>query len=293
MKVLTFDTGYSHVDVQRERLYPLFEEVFGIPAAEFRRFYDQGFWDHTYQPFTYLVDNLAISNVSCFDMPLIMEGKIYQSAGIQSFMTHPEYRDQGLMKSLFKLLLEHIDERYERSFLYTSNPELYTPYGFQTVTQHYFKTRYLHKPAQPLPLKKLDLAKDEDAKLVYRLLKENEPSSHQMTALTYRSAFYLNLMNSELASHLYYSSDLDILILFHVIEDCLEIYDCAGAHMPDLAQICDLIPVPFQEVHVFFTPDRLNHPFEPEVFHRGSDLMVRGKFLKPLKPFMLPITAEF
>ncbi|UOQ44751.1 GNAT family N-acetyltransferase [Halobacillus salinarum] len=293
MKLLTFDQAYANIDHQRERLYPLFQEVFNIPQEAFKKLYHNGFWDHTYRPFTYFIDNQAISNTAFFDMPLIMKGKIYQSAGIQSVMTHPDYRGEGLMKTLFKLMLETIDEKYERSFLYTDEPDRYTSFGFREVPEYYFTASYSHPPTDSDELRLLDLFEDNDLQLIRRLLKENEPASHEMTALTYKTSFYLNMYQTELSSHLYYAKSLDLLLLFEVVHGRLELYDCIGSYMPDLQEICSLISQPFKEVHVFFNPDRLRGSFTPVTYNRGTTLMVRGTFPLENESFMLPITAEF
>ena len=66
MNQLTFEKKYAGNDELRERLYPLFDKVFGIKVDTFKDFYARGFWDPTYTPFTFFNGEMAVSNVSVF-----------------------------------------------------------------------------------------------------------------------------------------------------------------------------------------------------------------------------------
>lgn len=139
MENLALATNYSTDDSKREKLYPLFEKVFGIEAVTLKDFYSRGFWNPAYRPYTFFDEERAVANVSMFSLPMTIQSTLVKAAGIQSVMTDPDYRRKGLMKLLLKEMLKDIDLEFELAFLFTDTPSLYTFFGFRQVQEHYFE----------------------------------------------------------------------------------------------------------------------------------------------------------
>jgi hypothetical protein len=81
MHSLKLVSNYCSDDIRREQLYLLFEKVFGINVNTFKDFYQQGFWDSTYCPYTFFDGETAVANVSMFSLPLIIHSKPVRAAG--------------------------------------------------------------------------------------------------------------------------------------------------------------------------------------------------------------------
>ncbi|WNQ09664.1 GNAT family N-acetyltransferase [Paenibacillus aurantius] len=133
-----FDWNYNSNVEKLNKLLPLFKKVFGFEESLLKEFFVSGFHNSTYTPFTLFNDEVPIANVSMFDMPLLINHQKVIIAGIQSVMTEPQYRGKGLFKKLFELMLFEIDSRFDSSFLFTSIPELYRPFGFREVKETFF-----------------------------------------------------------------------------------------------------------------------------------------------------------
>ena len=110
---------------KREQLFPLFEEVFGITIQTLNDFSERGYWDDTYKALSFLHDDKAIANVGAFSLPLLINGERINAMGIQSVMTHPNFRRQGLMTHLLDKIIVEIDKECDCVVLFTENPELY------------------------------------------------------------------------------------------------------------------------------------------------------------------------
>ncbi|WP_449537982.1 GNAT family N-acetyltransferase [Ferdinandcohnia sp. Marseille-Q9671] len=290
---LQLKSNYSNNQDLREKLYPLFDKVFGIEVDTFKDFYARGFWDPTYTPFTFFEVEKAVANVSMFEMPMMIHGKMQTVAGIQSVMTHPDYRGKGLMKSLFQQTLEHIDNHFELSFLLTSNPKLYEKYGFRVLREHYFVQKLSLPKQYHNPLVPLDVFNSSDAETIQSLFKKNVPSSQLFYPLAYESSFYLNMYNPTLHKMVHYSPDLNVLLIFRVNEGICELYDIVGPTMPTLKQLCSVIPDNFTELHLYISPDLFEENFTPVEYETSDFLMVRGEIDLENSLFKLPIPAAF
>ena len=294
MNQLTFEKKYADNDKLRERLYPLFDKVFGIRVETFKDFYARGFWDPTYTPFTFFDGARPVSNVSVFEMPLMINGEKILAAGIQSVMTDPDYRGKGLMKSLMHSALEHIDNNYELSFLMTSNPELYTKYGFKVIKEHFFTKKHLHSSEKvENKLEPLTIFDPDDMQRIRWIFENNTPTSLQFYPSAYAPSFYLNMYNPILREMLYYSSDLNVIVIFEVDEGTLELYDIIGPELPTLEQIYSVIPYSFNEVNLYFPPDLFDGVFTAVEYEDVDFFMVRGDIDFESLQIKLPITAAF
>lgn len=291
---LTLKKKYAENNELRERLYPLFDKVFGIKVDTFKDFYARGFWDPTYVPFTFFNGEMAVSNVSVFEMPLMINGEKIQAAGIQSVMTYPDYRGKGLMKSLMHSALEYIDTHYESSFLMTSNPELYTKYEFNVIKEHYFIKKYLHSPKKwRTSLKRLNIFDPNDLQKIQWAFKNNSPTTLRFYPLAYAPSFYLNMYNPTLLEMVYFSSDLNVIVIFEVDEGTLRLYDIIGPELPTLEQIFSVIPFPFNEVNLYFSPDLFDDEFSTVEYEDVVFLMARGDIDFASLQIKFPIVAEF
>jgi len=293
MKTLSFHKNYGGNKSRREQLYPLFDTVFNIPIEAFRDFHSRGFWDETYRPFTYFEEEKAVANVSLFQMEFFINGEMVNATGIQSVMTHPDYRGQGLMKSLFNEALAFIDQKDEPAFLMTSSPELYTPFGFKSIEEYYFVRSYEHKPEGPTQLQKVDIFNEKDLHTFRSKWENRTPLSKEFMPLRYQSSFFLNMYNPNLHELLYYCDGLDAYLVYDVEGGTLELFDIIADQIPDLEDICRAIPEPFENIAVYFNPDQFKEEFEAVKYETVDHFMVRGNVDLAGTKIKLPITAEF
>ena len=291
---MEFIAGYCTNAEMRERLYLLFDEVFGISASLLRDFYARGFWDETYRPYTFFEDNRAIANVSTFDLPLLARARNVSAAGIQSVMTHPAYRRQGLMKSLMKTMLSDMDSRVDVSFLFTEQPQLYEPFGFENLPETYFVTGYDHHGSSASGgIRRLDPFEHSITELIRNSLQARVPLSREFSPLRYVSSLFLNMYGEQMRGRLFFLDDLQALIVASVQHDTLALFDVMSPEPVTLDAICRCIPIPFSKVALHFHPDQFpNFKWTPIPHQTNLHLMVRGRVNIP-DCLKYPETARF
>lgn len=279
---------------KRKQLFPLFEEVFGITTQTLNDFSDKGYWDDTYKALSFLQEDKVIANVAAFSLPLLINGEKINAAGIQSVMTHPNHRRQGLMKQLFSKMIEEIDEQCECALLFTENPELYKPFGFQIVQEYLMKVSYENKSDKDSQLKKLDFYNEEDRQLIHEMIENGQRLSNTFSTLNYRSSFYLNMHDSTWNKNLYYSEKLDALIVFTVENQKLKLYGVFAPVLPILDELCKEISEEFTEIEFYFCPDQLGIDDVQYIELQTSKyLMVRSTKELDFKGYKFPVLTEF
>ena len=98
---------------------------------------------------------------------------------------------------------------------------------------------------------------------------------------------------NELSRPLQYSQEHDWIAAFQVEDTTLKLFDIAARRMPPLREIVARVARPVRRIEVYFAPDQLDADLTPEPHTLDGDdyLMVRGPFLPPESPFMLPRSA--
>ncbi|PGZ61607.1 GNAT family N-acetyltransferase [Bacillus cereus] len=279
---------------EREQLFPLFEEVFGITSQTLNDFSEKGYWDDTYKALSFLQEDKVIANVAAFSLPLLINGERINAAGIQSVMTHPNFRRQGLMTQLMSRMIEEIDKQCNCALLFTETPELYKTFGFKVVQEHLMTIPYDKSNNKDSLLRKLDYHTEEDRQLIHETVDSSQRLSNIFSTLNFQSSFYLNMNNSNWNEKLYYSEKLDALIVYEVKDQKLKLFGVFASVLPVLDELCEEINEEFTEIEFYFSPDQLG--IEGVQFTEvqfSKYLMVRSSKELDFKGYKFPVLTEF
>ncbi|ARU59940.1 hypothetical protein CBW65_01850 [Tumebacillus avium] len=291
-KQLQFLHSYSDDPVKRASLISLFKSAFGIPPEFFHDLLAKGFWDPTYRPLSYFKGENAVANVSLFDFPITLQGKSVRAAGVQSVMSHPEYRGQGLIRQLFTELLSRYETEYELFFLYAREHEIYEKFGFRLVPQSHFLCENVHRAAGDHPAPRiLDVQNEADSRLLKDLFASRRPVSDVFGPEAHMSPFFFATVGSP-EIKIAYLPDQNAAIAYALQNKTLHLYDIISAQIPSLSVLLAALGLEIDRVEVYFTPDLLDTGFTVLEPTTDAKLMVRGEFPDQLQ-FQLPPTAEF
>ncbi|WP_241139063.1 GNAT family N-acetyltransferase [Bacillus mycoides] len=279
---------------KREQLFPLFEEVFGITSQILNDFSEKGYWDYTYEALSFIEDDKVIANVAAFSLPLLINGEKINAAGIQSVMTHLNFRKQGLMTRLLNKMIKEIDKQFECAFLFTETPELYKSFGFQIVQEYLMTIPYDNKINKDSILRKLDFYNEEDRNLINEIIENSQRISNMFSTINYRSSFYLKMYDLKWNEKLYYSKKLDAMIVYEVENEKLKLYGVFAPVLPILDELCEEISESFTKIEFYFCPDQLGiDDVQYTELQSSKYLMVRSNRELDFKGYKFPVLTEF
>ncbi|MGE7861519.1 GNAT family N-acetyltransferase [Bacillus mobilis] len=279
---------------KREQLFPLFEEVFGITIQTLNDFSERGYWDDTYKALSFLHDDKAIANVGAFSLPLLINGERINAMGIQSVMTDPNFRRQGLMTHLLDKMIVEMDKECNCVVLFTENPELYAPFGFNVVQEYLMTIPYDKNKDNDFLLRKLDYYNEENRQLIQETIDSSQRLSNKFSTSNFQSSFYLNMYDAKWNEKLYYSEKLDALIVYEVDNEKLKLYGVFAPVIPVLDEICEGISERFTEIEFYFSPDQLGiEDVQFTELQSSKYLMVRSNKELDFKGYKFPVLTEF
>lgn len=279
---------------KREQLFPLFEEVFGITTQTLNDFSEKGYWDNTFKALSFLQDDKVIANVGAFSLPLLINGEKINAMGIQSVMTHPNFRRQGLMTHLLDKMIVEIDKECDCVVLFTEKPELYAPFGFNVVQEYLMTIPYDKNKGNDFLLRKLDYYNEENRQLIQETIDSSQRLSNKFSTSNFQSSFYLNMYDVKWNEKLYYSEKLDALIVYEVDNEKLKLYGVFAPVIPVLDEICGEISERFTEIEFYFSPDQLGiDDIQFTELQSSKYLMVRSNKELDFKGYKFPVLTEF
>ncbi len=276
-----------------ERVFSLLDLAFAGLSAHARAI--EAFdvrWDRISTPFVLADGGDVLAHVGVLEMPMVVDGREMPVGGVHAVCTHPEHRSRGHFRAVMTEVLAWCDERYA-AILLCGDRELYERFGFHFLEESRFlgaARRSVDAPNE-LAMRRLDLMRAEDLRLLNRLLAERAPASRRLGVVRERDVFLFNQATEPLC----YAEDLDAVLCFEVDDGTLRLHDVVATQIPALQQIVDRVDAPIEHVEVYFSPDQLDASLTAESHVLGGDgwIMTRGVFPYGRHELMLPSTARY
>lgn len=285
MRELTFYKNYKNNDQLRHSFNELAHSVFGI---SFEEWYERGYWNDRYIPFSYADGTKIVANVSVNLLDFIINGEEKSAIQIGTVMTHPEYRNRGLSAQLMNLVLEEYEQQYDFIYLFANQSVLdfYPKFGFQAVQEAQFSVTCT--PTQPDTDGIRKLNSKEDLNLIYQIASERVPVSNRFGTVNTASLllFYCLYVFPD---DIYYVEKEEAIVIYKSEGTQIDIYDIVSKNNVNMETILSKITnAATNKIFFHFTPD-----FETKrEHHNGEDVLfvkTKGKYPTNVKH---PITSK-
>lgn len=285
----TLYSDYELEEPTKEQLYDFWEEMLHIPAKALQKLYE-----NTCDRLAYVQKNKISASVTTFALPMIINHVYTKSVGIHCILPNSEYCEKDMVKHLIHNLLENINGKYENIFVFTEHPDLYTSFDFQVIPQQVMSMSYKKENIVESPLKQLNCTEEEDLQLIQEILEEGQSLSREFSSLNHQVSSYLNMKSDKWNDKLYYSNNLDAIVIYEVVDQVLKLYGVYAPIIPILDEVCAEIKEAFSEINFYFCPDQLGvENTKVKTYTSTKSLMVKGKYVKELTGYKYPILSEF
>ncbi|MEF2964501.1 GNAT family N-acetyltransferase [Paenibacillus sp. M1] len=276
MRDLHFMMDYKNQEAVRKSLFALAESTFGI---SFEAWYQKGFWNETYIPYSYVDGKQVIANVSVNILDWIIDGETRKAVQIGTVMTRPDYRNRGLSSSLLAKVIEEYENRCDWMYLFANESVLdfYPKYGFQPVEEKQFSMDYVveRRERRGRRIRKLDVNDSADLATIYRLAQERIPNSRHFDTANSQGIFMFYCLNV-FSEDLYYLEDKEIIAVCRQENGRIDLFDIVSGREFDLAEVLDRLAEDHAGKVVFhYTPDHENLNLRAEKYE--GNMFVRAK----------------
>lgn len=290
---LTFRQGDLRDPAAWASVASLLADIFGIDVTPLDQ---MGGPDPSSMAFSWFAaDGQLAANLSAFALPMTIDGRTVNAAGLQSGAVRPEFRTRGLFRDVTEKALDWCDAQgFEAVLLYTEKPALYNKHGFAILPQSRFVAEATTTGRTTPQVHPLNLRKSDDLALVTKMLATRKPVSGRFAVARQNEMFLLNALLSENV-RLDYLKPHDALIVWRdAMDGSFELLDIVAPEIPRLGDILETLGKSLSRLVIDFPPDLLGCDFTATPDNDPLVLMMRSALVPfPEAAIRLPEMAHF
>lgn len=267
---------YKEKEPYRASLNALTQKTYGF---DFEEWYQQGFWQEKYIPYSILNEDQVIANVSVNTMDLLINGHTAKALQIGTVMTEESHRHQGFSRFLIDAILKDYESASDFIYLFANDSVLdfYPKFGFQKAPEYSSKKHVKKSADRTFDYRKLDMDDKTDKNLLLDFLKHPFP------------CYKINMINnpglilfyciSFLKDNIYYIKDLEAIVIAGFNGDVLTINEVISRNAVDLDSIIyTLMTYDEMTVELGFSPLEDDTYENEPLAGNGTTLFVRGAY---------------
>lgn len=285
-----FISDYKNINKYRLSFNELANNTFGV---DFEKWYQYGFWNDSYLCYSYVDQDNVVANVSISKLNIILDKKEFKGLQVGTVMTHPDYRNMGLSKSLMEIMLKELEPNFDFVYLFANKSVLdfYPKFGFKKAEQYRFSSEIKIKSNYE-KAKMLDINNEEDRKIIKRLSRERIPIS-QICSVKNGEAilgwYCVNVFNE----NIFYLKEDDVIVIFKTENEVLHLYDIVSKNNIMISEILEKISnFEIKRVVFYYTPDYFDFQITKEAHEDSNDTLFMKPLLNVTKDFVFPLTAH-
>ena len=265
--------GYRNDEKYRTSLAKLAKDEFSIDLEEW---YQNGFWQDDYIPYSVIENDEVISNVSVNVCNFKRRKQIRHLAQLGTVVTHPMHRNRGCATALIKKITEDLAASFEGMYLYCEekNIAFYERFGFRrTYEYRYTKKVNITNPptVESIPMN----SREEWLRMVDIIQRRGQYGERVMVGNTGLMMFYLSGPFSE---YVYYVPSSEAYVVAGVEGDLLTLYAIFSDEKIGLGDIISSFGSGISRVNMAFCPEN-NTGFEiKKIESDDTVLMTKGAF---------------
>lgn len=249
-KNYTYLVGYQKDPKKRDALNILVKKIFGI---SFEAWFQAGYWNEKYIPYTVFDGDKAIANISVNIMDFNTFGGQKRFIQIGTVLTDPEYRNQNLSKFLMEKVVDEWKDKCDFIYLYANKTvlEMYPKYDFRKVKEYeYFKSicGEISENSQ-----KLNMEEQSNRDMLYDYAKNS--AIFAKVSMKENADLVMFYCTSFLKDNIYYIHSLDVIAVATFRDNQLHLWDVFGKIRIELDPIISALLKPnVDQVILGFTP---------------------------------------
>lgn len=211
-------SDYRHDDRLKESFNDLAIKTFGL---DFRDWYNEGYWNDQYIPYSFVQEGKVIANASVYKMSIRINGEQLNGIQIGTVMTDEHYRHQGLAKQLMLHIMKEYEGACDFMYLFANETVLdfYPKFGFTRIHESEFSLDLTASPIQRQQTSVQQLTVEQDLALLEDYAK-NRYIHSSMIAVEQNESLLMFYCTLVFPHAIYYLEELETIVFMEEEEGC-------------------------------------------------------------------------
>lgn len=267
------EKNYRNNDALRASFNRLAEKTFGL---NFENWYQNGFWQDNYIPYSVVIDGEVVSNVSVNACNMNYKGKIVKLIQLGTIMTDIAHRGKGYARVLMEEVIKDYDGKVDGMYLFANDSvlEFYPKFGFKEEKEYQYTKELTISgecKAQNIPLKgKVDFDR------AIKIFDTNEQNAQLY--MVGNSGLYMFYLSQFMTENLFYIEECSSYAVAEMEDDTLILHTIIGDGAVD--EVIRAFGSQVKKVILCFTPNDTDGFEKSELHEEDTTFFVQGKFFE-------------
>lgn len=284
-----FVKDYKENDALRASFNRLAEKTFGL---NFEDWYQNGFWQDKYIPYSMIKDGEVVANVSVNIMNMRWDGKLKHLIQLGTVMTEEQYRNQGLIRRLMEEIEDDYEDKADGMYLFANDSvlEFYPRFGFEKTEEYQYSREVMIDrtvTVEPIPMKT-----KEDWKVLENVIKNNQ--FRGQFDMADNPGLYMFYVSKFMQENVYYNAESETYVIAEVEEKELLIHAVFSERDILLEDVIASFGSEIEKVILGFTPKEREGYDCRKICEEDTTLFVKGKIFDDFekKRMMFPTLSH-
>lgn len=233
----------------RKSFIELTQKIFEFSFVDW---YENGYWQDQYIPYSLVDGDKVVSNVSVNIMDFIIDGEKKKYIQLGTVMTDEAYRKQGLGRYLMEEVLEEYKNRVDGIYLFANESAVnfYPKFGF-TKEREYKYSKKVSVSKAVKSVEKVDMKHSKSKELVLTTLR-HMAVNNQLHMDNY--GLYAFWLTGAMSDQIYYCEKEDTFAAAYIMDGILYLNQVISKHQVNLDTVIASFGNEIKEVVLGFIP---------------------------------------
>lgn len=271
--------SYQQDEILRKSFNELGKETFGL---NFEDWYKNGYWTDKYNPYSIVIENKVVANVSVNKMEFVANGKNKKYLQLGTVMTDKKYRNMGFIKTIMQEIEKDYYEGVEGSYLFANDSvlEFYPKFGYRKSREYQYSKEISNKSkgtcmVREKQIRSIQMNNKEDWALLEKAIENAaDNGAFEMKHNTELIMFYVTQF---MQNNVYYLESESAYIIAEINGNELFLHNIFSEKVVDVDAIAEAFGESINKVILGFTP-LSNQGYQVEkLCKENTTLFVKGK----------------
>ena len=242
--------SYRNQDNLRRSFNTLAAKTFD--GLDFETWYQNGYWSDRYNPYSIVIDEAVVANVSVNTIDFMWNGERKHFIQLGTVMTEERFRNQGLIRQIMNKIDQDYEQTVDGIYLFASDSVLnfYPKFGFRKATEYRYTKPF--STSQACSIAQIPMKNKEDWNKLESAMRQSV--SYSRFDMLNNDNLIMFYVTGFMQDNVYYSEEYDTYVIAEIDKDTLTVHNIFSVKKYPLDDILSAFGPDIRQVILGFTP---------------------------------------
>lgn len=267
----------------------LAERTFGL---NFEDWYQNGYWQEKYNPYSIVVDGEVAANVSVNMMDMLLDGEMKHLIQLGTVMTDERFRNQGMIREIMKAIDADYADKADGMYLWANDSVVtfYPKFGFIPSEEYQYSKQVVI--SREATIKQIPMNTKADWEVLEKAIASNQ--NHVALDMVKNIELFMFYVTKFMQENVYYDEALNVYVIAEIEESELLLHGIFAEALVNPEDVIAAFGKKIKKVTLGFTPADTTGYVCEEIQEEDRNFFVKGRFFDNFanRKMMFPLLSH-